>query len=158
MFLTLARRSLTVYAAVLGGAISLYYLWTNSSPDGNWQQGVIDATGSLVLSLPGLVLAAGLDGRRYLRARQVSVVGSVRPVRALATALAASAVWPALAMVMLLLTTFAVNARISEVSNSGVATLALPFAFIAGYTAVAFLFGWYVGVVVMVSVAPVVGY
>ena len=154
----LARRSLTVYAAVLGGAVSLYDLWMYRSLNGNWQQSVLDVTGSLILILPGLVLAAGLDGRRYLRTREVSVVAGARPVRALTTALAASAVWPALAMVMLLLTTFAVNARLSEFSNPGVATVAAPFAFIAGYTALAFLLGRHVGVVSLVAAAPVAGY
>lgn len=158
MFLVLVRRSLTVHAAVLGAAISVYDLWIYYPPDGNWQQSVQDVTGMLVFTLPGLLLAAGLDGRRYLTDRHTSLVAGRRPWRALVTAIAASASWPALAMAMLLLTTLAVNARLGPYFDPGVWTLVLPFVFIAGYTAMGFLFGRYLPVVALVPAAPVAGY
>jgi hypothetical protein len=158
MFLVLARRSLTVYAALFGGAISLFDMWMNRSLDGNWQQSVQDATFTLVLSLPGLVLAAGLDGCRYLADRHTRLVAGVRPWRCLVTAMAASALWPGLAMVTLLLTTFAVNASMGPYFDPGVLTVVLPFVFVMGFTALAFLLGRYLAVAALVPLAPILGY
>jgi hypothetical protein len=158
VFVLLARRSTTLWPAMVCGPISLFYLWDHRSWLGNWQGGVQDATSTLSLILPGVVLAAGLDARRYLRSREVGLVSGTRPIRALATAVGASAVWPALVMVTLILTTFAINAGISEFHHPGVLPLVLPFVFILGYTAWGYLCGRFLDVVSLVPVAAVTGF
>ena len=137
---------------------SVFYLLTNHAWAGDWQGGVQSATGSLVLCLPGITLAAGLDGRRYLRSPEVSVTSGARPVRMVFVAMAAAAAMPAIATLTLILTTFGINASVSHFHFPGVLPILLPFTFVAAFTAVGFLCGRFLSVVALVPVAAVAGF